>query len=50
MYGVLMIAVILWLPNGILSLKLHSREAGAADPDADPDAVPSDTAAGRSGG
>ena len=34
MYGVLMIGVILWLPNGILSLTFRSREAGAADPDA----------------
>jgi branched-chain amino acid transport system permease protein len=32
MYGVLMIAVILWLPNGILSLRLRRREA--AEPDA----------------
>ncbi len=50
MYGILMIAVILWLPNGILSLKLPSREASAADPDVEPVAAPSDTAAGRTGG
>jgi branched-chain amino acid transport system permease protein len=50
MYGVLMIAVILWLPNGILSLKLRSHEASAADPDAEPAAAPPDAAAGRTGG
>jgi branched-chain amino acid transport system permease protein len=31
MYGILMIAVILWLPNGILSLRLRGRER--AEPD-----------------
>ena len=45
MYGVLMILVILWLPNGILSLKLRSRDAGASDREveiaADADAGPS---------
>jgi hypothetical protein len=50
MYGVLMIAVILWLPNGILSLKLRSHEASAADPEAEPAAAPSDAAADRTGG
>jgi branched-chain amino acid transport system permease protein len=34
MYGVLMIGVILWLPNGILSLSLRRRDASASDPDA----------------
>jgi branched-chain amino acid transport system permease protein len=41
MYGVLMIVVILWLPNGILSLRLRRREPGVAD------APAADAAAGR---
>jgi branched-chain amino acid transport system permease protein len=50
MYGVLMIGIILWLPNGILSLRLRGREAGASDPDAQTPATPSDAAAGRAPG
>jgi branched-chain amino acid transport system permease protein len=43
MYGVLMIGVILWLPNGILSLRLRGRAAAGADPEV---AAASDTAPG----
>jgi branched-chain amino acid transport system permease protein len=47
MYGVLMILVILWLPNGILSLRLRSRRADASDPDLE---ATSDAAAGPTSG
>ncbi len=47
MYGVLMIGVILWLPNGILSLRLRNRDAGASDREAE---VTSDAAAGPTSG
>ncbi len=45
MYGVLMIGVILWLPNGILSLRFRSPQAGPSEPDARPasDAAPGPT-------
>jgi branched-chain amino acid transport system permease protein len=46
MYGVLMIGVILWLPNGILSLRLRGRRAESAAPEiaAASDAAPGPTA------
>jgi branched-chain amino acid transport system permease protein len=50
MYGVLMILVILWLPNGILSLRLRRREAGASDPDADAGASGPSRMTGSAGG
>ncbi len=46
MYGVLMIGVILWLPNGILSLRLRTRAAAGSDAEvaASSDAAPGPTA------
>ena len=37
MYGILMIAVILWLPNGILSLRRRDRGGRITAPSADRD-------------
>jgi branched-chain amino acid transport system permease protein len=48
MYGILMIAVILWLPNGILSLR--SRGRAPAEPDQDAEAPVAGTGAGRAPG
>jgi branched-chain amino acid transport system permease protein len=50
MYGVLMIGLILWLPNGILSLRLRRGEGGVSDANAEAVAAPSDAPAGRTSG
>jgi branched-chain amino acid transport system permease protein len=50
MYGVLMIGIILWLPNGILSLRLRGGGGGASDPDAEAAAAAPDLPARRTSG
>lgn len=50
MYGVLMIAVILWLPNGILSLRLRGRERAEPDQGVKVPAEAAGAASGRTSG